>query len=113
MSESRERGTIISNVTSPLGLLTLMVLVAEALLFVLTAEAEGRDFTIIVIGMVSVIPLVLLVLYLRPGIVQQSPILQKQQKIYDAFISAPMAARGRTMMTTRHIGPRFSRFVTH
>lgn len=92
MSEQEERGTVISSVTSPLGLLTLMVLVAETLLFFLATEAEGNDFTIIVIGMVLVIPLVLLTLYLRPSIVQQSPIMQGQQKIFDVFISAPMAA---------------------
>jgi hypothetical protein len=92
LNKMSERGTIISSVTSPLGLLTLMVLVAEAALFLLTPRAEGTDFTIIVVGMVAIIPMVLLVVYFRPGIVQQSPILQKQQKIYDAFISAPMAA---------------------
>ena len=83
---------IISQVKTPLGLLTLMVLVAEGLLFALAKKATGTDFTIIVIGMIAVIPLVLLVLYLRPAMFMiAAKAGEKQTAIYDVFISTPMA----------------------
>lgn len=93
MDEKSAKEKIINSVTSPLGLLTLMVLVAETILFILTNRANGIDFTIIVIGMVSVMPLVLLLIFIKPNIVSPSPIATRR-KIYDVFISAPMDAWG-------------------
>ena len=93
MSPKTTREKIFSAVTTPLSLLTLMVLVAEGLLFLLTEKAEGTDFTIIVVGMVLVIPLVLLVLYLRPSLFKQNTLPERMVRpIYDVFISTPMAA---------------------
>lgn len=90
------RPSIISSVTSPLGLLALMALVTESLLFILTQKATGNDLTIIIIGMVSVmvivIPVVLILVYKRSGLPDRCPINDRYHKPFDIFISAPMAA---------------------
>jgi len=95
MEDNQGKKNIITQVTSPLALLTLMVLVAEGLLFFLAKKAIGIDFTVIVVGMIIVIPLVLLVLFLKPEMFKShSNDPQKPSPKYDVFISTPMAAWG-------------------
>jgi hypothetical protein len=57
---------ILSAIKNPISLLALMVLVSESILFILSKRVTGTNLTIIIIGMVVVIPLVLLLLYLKP-----------------------------------------------
>ncbi|NQZ22037.1 MAG: hypothetical protein HRT53_08270 [Colwellia sp.] len=54
---------VISAVKDPLGLLVLVVLVAEVILGLLAAKAKGIDFTLLIVGMLLVLGAVLFIVY--------------------------------------------------
>ncbi|PXW99141.1 DUF456 domain-containing protein [Mycolicibacterium moriokaense] len=94
----RDQATIIGAVKTPLGLFALVVLVIEFVLGGLAVKAAGRDFTILVAGLVgtlvAVVILYVILAIVRPGLfggdtgsANKNPVDHR----YDAFISAPMA----------------------
>lgn len=100
MGETESRTSVLEAIRRPLGLLVLVVLVIEGLLAGLAVKAEGRDFTILVVGAVSILAVVVLAVFLigwrRPdwilGSVDQGGQEEEPKDYrYDVFISAPMA----------------------
>ncbi len=64
------RVSILQAVQTPLGFLTLMVLVVEIILGVLANKASGLDFTLLVVGMVGLLFALVLII---ARVVQQEP----------------------------------------
>jgi hypothetical protein len=94
---------IIEAVKTPLGLFALVVLVIEAVLAALAVKAEGRDFTILVVGLIGTMAAVVVIVGLA---LRRDPTLgasmapspsgtpaapSEAELKYDAFIAAPMA----------------------
>lgn len=105
--ERREsRVAVIEAVRTPLALLALVVLLIEGALAGLAVKATGRDFTILVVGLVAilatVVVAVLLVLWKRPDLVRDTTretvrseaVETSPASRYDVFVSAPMAGFG-------------------
>lgn len=98
---SKDWAAIISSVTSPLGLLALVVLAVHALLSVLAFRAEPGQAMVYFIVLVVFLVVVILFVALRPGVFvsREQRRLEDLKEIippvvdeFDAFVSAPMAA---------------------
>jgi len=83
---------VISAVKSPIGLLALVVLVAEVILGVLAAKADGTDFTILVIGMLVILGAVLLIVFKKSKSLHDSPGTEQVAIRHDLFLASPMAS---------------------
>lgn len=96
------RVAVIGAIKTPLALLALVVLLIEGALAALAVKATGRDFTILVVGLVgilaAVVIAVLLVYWKRPDLLpdsQEDDVTETPGVYqYDAFVSAPMAGFG-------------------
>ncbi len=62
-NSAEKKADLISAVKSPVGLMALVVLVAELILGLLATKAKGIDFTILIIGMLLVLLVVLFIVY--------------------------------------------------
>ena len=92
--------TALKEIKTPLAFLSLVVLVAEAILLYLMKQAAGVDLTILTVGCVSLPFACLVVLYFlyRPSsqyaaaLPVRTEIPPPSGRVYDLFVSAPMAA---------------------
>ena len=90
----------LKEIRTPLAFLSLIVLVAEAVLLYLMKKATGSDLTILLVGCVLLPFACLLTMYLmsrQPGgldgaLAVREDIQAPSGKAYDLFVSAPMAA---------------------
>jgi len=93
--------TSLKEIRTPLSFLSLVVIVAEGILFYLMKKATGVDLTILILGCV-LLPFACLVtlyfLYKQPPSMQVPTLAVKDDvkapsgRSYDLFVSAPMAA---------------------
>ena len=63
VNSAEKKAGLISAVEGPIGLMALVVLVTEVILGLLATKAEGLDFTILLVGMVTVLWAVLFIVY--------------------------------------------------
>jgi hypothetical protein len=90
--------SIIRSVQTPLGFFALVVLVGEAILGALAVRATGRDFTLLVAGMLVILVLLILSVFLTArndsavthAVASHSPRRPTTRK-YDVFLSSVLA----------------------
>lgn len=88
------KAKIVQAVRTPLGLLALIVLLCEVILGALAARAEGLDFTLLVVGMLSILVLLILAVIILSlkRYSANSPIdVPTSIYAYDVFISSILA----------------------
>lgn len=91
---NEKKADIINSIKSPIGLLALIVLVSEVILGLLSAKADGLDFTLLITSMFLLLYGILFIIYKKEKTLTSVNIGKEESIVIknDLFLASPMAS---------------------